>query len=408
MSTEEMIRRLKEELFCFICSDSFRDPVSIHCGHTFCRACITEYWVSINKKYFQCSQCRAISWKRILKPNRELGNIARIVSKLNDKAKEKEKTKERICQKHQEPLKLFCKNDQMAICMVCDKSKEHKDHTVFPVEQEFQDQLISLKKKREKLLKLQATNAARNKKALNTISAEMQKMSLAFRRIYQFLEEQKQLLRDQWKSLQTAVKEQEVRTATISEEISCLDSLITMAEERGSTVELEFLQAMQAASMRQTKYQELDGLLPEVEKGLAYQTRQNEVVTRTLGEFKATLSSELQRDPSKKRKSEDRTADEAFDCSPESGMCLSSSQQPDKRAPAGDNILPFGRKKEDSSSLNTIYLPAKKRKSEDRTANAAFDCSPESGMCFSSSQQPDKRAPAGDTKKKKSSQCPLF
>ncbi|XP_029140413.1 uncharacterized protein LOC107289621 isoform X2 [Protobothrops mucrosquamatus] len=180
-------------------------------------------------------------------------------------------------------------------------------------------------------------NVAKNKKALNTISGEMQKMSLAFQRIYQFLEEQKQLLLDQWKSLQTAVKEQEVRTATISEEISCLDSLITMAEGRGPTVELEFLQKMQAASMRQTKCQELDGLLPEVEKGLANQTRQNEVVTHTLREFEATLSSELQRDPSKKRKLKDRIADDAFDCSPESGMCLSSSEQPDKRAPAGDS-----------------------------------------------------------------------
>lgn len=71
---------------------------------------------------------------------------------------------------------------------------------------------------------------------------KMQKMSLAFQQIYQFVEEQRQLLLDQWKSLQTAVKEREVRTATISEEISCLDSLITVAEERWPTPELEFLQ----------------------------------------------------------------------------------------------------------------------------------------------------------------------
>lgn len=38
---------------------------------------------------------------------------------------------------------------------------------------------------------------------------------------------------------------------------------------------------------RQKKCQELDGL-PEVDKWLAYQTRQNEVVTRTLWEFKGT------------------------------------------------------------------------------------------------------------------------
>ncbi|ETE62715.1 Zinc finger protein RFP, partial [Ophiophagus hannah] len=292
MSTEELTRRLKEELICSICLDRFHDPVSIHCGHTFCQACIIKHWDFIDKKHFHCPKCRATSRKRILKPNRELGNIARIVPKLDKKTKEKEKTKEKVCQRHQEPLKLFCKNDQMAICVVCDKSEEHKDHTVFPVEQEFQDQLIFLKKKREKLLKFQAMNAVRNTEALNTIDAGIQKTSLAFKQIFQSLEEQKQLLLAQWHSLQTAVKEQEVHNATISEEISGLDSLITMAEEGWPTLELEFLQ-------------------------------------------KEDSSSPI----AKKRKPEDQAADDAFDYSPESRMHSLPSQQPDKKAPVGDKEL---------------------------------------------------------------------
>uniref|UniRef100_A0A670Z094 Tripartite motif containing 7 n=1 Tax=Pseudonaja textilis TaxID=8673 RepID=A0A670Z094_PSETE len=105
MSTEELTRRLKEELICSICLDRFHDPVSIHCGHTFCQACIIKHWDLMNKKHFHCPKCRATK-----------------------------KKKEKVCQRHQEPLKFFCKNDQMVICVVCDKSEKHKDHTVFPVE----------------------------------------------------------------------------------------------------------------------------------------------------------------------------------------------------------------------------------------------------------------------------------
>ncbi|XP_013920741.1 PREDICTED: tripartite motif-containing protein 12A-like [Thamnophis sirtalis] len=364
MSTEELTRRLKEELICSICLDCFHDPVSIHCGHTFCQACITGYWVFINKKCFHCPKCRKTSRKKILKRNRELGNIAKIVPKLDEKTKEKEKAKEKVCQMHQEPLKLFCKNDQMAICVICDKSKEHKDHTVVPVEQEFQDQLSFLKTNREKLVKIQSVNTARNKGALNTIDAGIQKISLAFKQINQSLKEQKQQLLAQWNSLKAALKEQEIHNATISEEISCLDSFITMAEERWSILDLEFLQEMQNASMRlkQKKVLGFDELLPEMENRLAYQ---NEVVTSTLRKLEdALISAKREKSNSpiaKKRKSESHSR--------ESRMHSSSSHQPDKRAPVGDNGLTSVKKKEDSNSPIE-----KKRRLEDQ----AFDYSPES------------------------------
>uniref|UniRef100_A0A8C3KFQ3 Uncharacterized protein n=1 Tax=Calidris pygmaea TaxID=425635 RepID=A0A8C3KFQ3_9CHAR len=41
--------------------------------------------------------------------------------------------KTNLCEEHQEPLKLFCQDDKMLICMVCDKSKVHRNHSVVPV-----------------------------------------------------------------------------------------------------------------------------------------------------------------------------------------------------------------------------------------------------------------------------------
>ncbi|XP_061469448.1 E3 ubiquitin-protein ligase TRIM17-like, partial [Rhineura floridana] len=45
----------------------------------------------------------------------------------------------RVCERHQEPLKLFCEEDQAPICVVCDKSKEHRQHKVIPMEEAFEE-----------------------------------------------------------------------------------------------------------------------------------------------------------------------------------------------------------------------------------------------------------------------------
>ncbi|KFM07190.1 Tripartite motif-containing protein 7, partial [Aptenodytes forsteri] len=35
---------LQDKASCSICLELFQGPVSIHCGHSFCQACITENW----------------------------------------------------------------------------------------------------------------------------------------------------------------------------------------------------------------------------------------------------------------------------------------------------------------------------------------------------------------------------
>uniref|UniRef100_A0A668UQ71 RING-type domain-containing protein n=1 Tax=Oreochromis aureus TaxID=47969 RepID=A0A668UQ71_OREAU len=36
--------RSEDQFLCSICLDVFTDPVSIPCGHNFCKNCITQYW----------------------------------------------------------------------------------------------------------------------------------------------------------------------------------------------------------------------------------------------------------------------------------------------------------------------------------------------------------------------------
>uniref|UniRef100_A0A8D2LAQ0 RING-type domain-containing protein n=1 Tax=Varanus komodoensis TaxID=61221 RepID=A0A8D2LAQ0_VARKO len=74
--------QLQEELSCSICFQCFKEPVSIHCGHSFCRSCITTYWNMGKKKSFSCPRCRETSQKKFLQRNQDLKNIVEIVSKL--------------------------------------------------------------------------------------------------------------------------------------------------------------------------------------------------------------------------------------------------------------------------------------------------------------------------------------
>ncbi|XP_025243979.1 tripartite motif-containing protein 52 isoform X5 [Theropithecus gelada] len=42
--TPSPMQTLQEEAVCAICLDYFKDPVSISCGHNFCRGCVTQLW----------------------------------------------------------------------------------------------------------------------------------------------------------------------------------------------------------------------------------------------------------------------------------------------------------------------------------------------------------------------------
>ncbi|NXH71253.1 TRI27 protein, partial [Hydrobates tethys] len=74
-----------------------------------------------------------------------------------------------LCPKHQEPLKLFCREDGAAICVVCDRSRAHRAHAVAPIEEAAQDckeqiqsKLKSLKDEREKLQGLKLSGGKRS------------------------------------------------------------------------------------------------------------------------------------------------------------------------------------------------------------------------------------------------------
>uniref|UniRef100_A0A8B9I640 Tripartite motif containing 39 n=1 Tax=Anser brachyrhynchus TaxID=132585 RepID=A0A8B9I640_9AVES len=124
----------QDEASCSICLGFFQDPVSIHCGHNFCRACITRCWEE-EEANFTCPRCKETAPQRNLRPNRELAKIIEIAKRLSLQAAKGGAVGERLCEKHQEALKLFCEEDQTPICLVCRESQAHRAHPVVPIEE---------------------------------------------------------------------------------------------------------------------------------------------------------------------------------------------------------------------------------------------------------------------------------
>lgn len=126
------VKKLRAEAICAICLDYFQDPVSIDCGHNFCRPCIVNCW-EIRQQSFSCPQCRETTRLGSLRSNRELGNMVELVKTLRPEEAAEEDGG--VCPRHREPLKLFCRQEEAPICVICRESREHRPHEVLPVEE---------------------------------------------------------------------------------------------------------------------------------------------------------------------------------------------------------------------------------------------------------------------------------
>uniref|UniRef100_UPI003AAEB982 zinc-binding protein A33-like isoform X1 n=1 Tax=Centroberyx gerrardi TaxID=166262 RepID=UPI003AAEB982 len=197
----------EEQLLCSVCLDIFTEPVSIQCGHTFCKTCITEYWDS--SVLCQCPLCKKILYnrpdifvnvvllemanrfrksdqKRTTSPpaqrSAKLGEVScDVCTDMKDKAlksclvcltsycethlephervaglkKHKlidpvHNIEDWVCKKHERPLELFCRTDQTCLCQFCTEA-EHKTHDTVPLEDECNERKDQMRKKEEEV-----------------------------------------------------------------------------------------------------------------------------------------------------------------------------------------------------------------------------------------------------------------
>lgn len=157
------LEELHKELTCPVCLDLFREPVILECGHHFCRLCIGKFWEAKSEDESTCPQCRK-TCSKTLKPNSLLCNVvnsvrrARMVDAECQRAPSPEPATSScavgeecesrslpsdMCVQHEERLKLFCEDDQVAICLVCGMSRDHKTHSVIPINEAFENYKVS-------------------------------------------------------------------------------------------------------------------------------------------------------------------------------------------------------------------------------------------------------------------------
>lgn len=185
----------EDQFLCCICLDVFTDPVTIPCGHNFCKLCITQHW-NVNHVQYHCPMC-----KKQFKVRPELSIntfISQMAAEFRQSAAKKqrrdpeitvakpgeiccdvctgtklkatkscltclasycgihidphmtaaslkrhqltdpvENLESRVCSKHKKPLELFCKTDQTCVCCHCSVSA-HAGHIISCLKEEFE------------------------------------------------------------------------------------------------------------------------------------------------------------------------------------------------------------------------------------------------------------------------------
>uniref|UniRef100_A0A8C5QYN6 Uncharacterized protein n=1 Tax=Leptobrachium leishanense TaxID=445787 RepID=A0A8C5QYN6_9ANUR len=168
---------LRDELTCSICLNIYTDPVTLPCGHSFCRTCIGDVLDTQERSgAYKCPECRAESQERpALVKNRKLRNIAENIRSTHPEQEEAgipctyciqspvpavktclhceaslcenhlrvhSKSAEHVltepttslenrkCSVHKEILRYYCCEDAACICVSCRLDGEHRGHQV--------------------------------------------------------------------------------------------------------------------------------------------------------------------------------------------------------------------------------------------------------------------------------------
>lgn len=188
----------EDQLLCDICLDVFSDPVTLPCGHSFCRACVEQHWEDSVQRHCptcketfygplqlqvnrfisdvilrfrgaqrnpqlakggdvtcdickepkltalkSCLVCLASFCESHLKPHLSVSRLKQ--HQLTDPM---ENLEWRICPKHEKPLELFCRTDQTCVCMLC-PVHDHKSHDIGRLKDQYENKRAEVGRREE-------------------------------------------------------------------------------------------------------------------------------------------------------------------------------------------------------------------------------------------------------------------
>ncbi|XP_065792501.1 tripartite motif-containing protein 64-like [Muntiacus reevesi] len=147
----DTLQVFQQELTCSICMNCFLDPVTIDCGHSFCRPCLSLCWEE-GQTPRSCPECRGIAERPHFKTNIALKRLASLARQA--RADHDHRSEEQICETHQEARGLFCEADQTLLCGPCSERPEHAAHSHRPTHRAAEESREKLVKRMRSLWKL--------------------------------------------------------------------------------------------------------------------------------------------------------------------------------------------------------------------------------------------------------------
>ncbi|KAI5094578.1 finTRIM family, member 14 [Silurus meridionalis] len=299
----------QDQFICPVCLDLLKDPVTVPCGHSFCKVCINQHWDQEEQKgVYSCPQCRDTFTPRpVLRRNNML---AEVVEKLKKKTEVQAaspdhcyagpgdvecdfctvrkhkavksclvcvtsfceihlkphldvpalkkhtlteasaKLQEKICSKHDEVLKIYCRTDQISICSLCmlDKHKGHDAVSVTAGRAEKQSELKKQQMKSQQRIQEKQKKVQELKQAVNTIKTAVEDSEKIFTEMISSMEKK----RSEVKEMIRAQEEAELSRAErlleeLEQEITDLQRRVTELEQLSHTHDhIHFLQSFQS------------------------------------------------------------------------------------------------------------------------------------------------------------------
>ncbi|XP_028270020.1 zinc-binding protein A33-like isoform X2 [Parambassis ranga] len=256
----EKIAAVESVVSCHVCSETFKDPVTLSCSHSFCSSCLQKFWEQTKTK--NCPICKRRSSKEDPSVNLSLKELAdsfaqRKTSTEEEGEKQEEKKKEVVCDKHPEVPYWFCEEEQRAVCPVCEFSL-HQTHKVVPVEQAVRDlkeqlrsDLKSLQDKRDKYKQVEDTYNEMSQHVKKQLLSTETQIRAEFNKLHQFLKEEEE------SRLAALREEEEQKGKTLSREMkriqqqmSSLSDSICAVEEELQKQQVSFLSSYKDTQSR--------------------------------------------------------------------------------------------------------------------------------------------------------------
>ncbi|XP_036280236.1 putative tripartite motif-containing protein 75, partial [Pipistrellus kuhlii] len=247
------LARLPAEINCPLCLHALQDPVTIECGHNFCRSCIQQSWADVQDR-FPCPVCRHPCQERCLRSNTQLAKMVDMGKILQSTSGKKRQEVRHLCEQHNQSLTLFCEEDQELLCALCTQPPDHQGHQVRPIEeaashhrQRLSSYIGPLKKQMADLQKL--INIESKKTLELREKAETRRLELLseFERLSQFVDRyQEAVLSRSADEKKTVEKELSANIPEFSKDNSTFQSLLSQIPEYKVLTDVELLLQMKS------------------------------------------------------------------------------------------------------------------------------------------------------------------